>query len=216
MTFAEQLLVLALDPKTGKFHALPRKSLEIGLAGAFLIEMTFRNIIDSDAENVIVLQESYPQRPLLNSALQVVREGDKEVPLRKAIGRLALQGKLLVSKTLERLVEEEVLDKKDKVFFVRKLKAPVYPQADDRPRADVVNQIRSLVLNPEEIPSPEEAALLALVEACRLQRKIFTEEERDDFEARFQQLAAMDLVGIAIVDAVRAARDKELLDLAAD
>ncbi|WP_309381711.1 GOLPH3/VPS74 family protein [Cerasicoccus frondis] len=215
MTFAEQLLILALDPKTGKFHALPRKSLEIGLAGAFLLEMTFRNLIDSDAEKIIVLEENYPQRPLLNSALQVVREGDKEIPLRKAIGRLALQGTLLVSKTLEKLVDEEILEKKDKIFFVRKLKAPVYPQADERARADVIQQVRDLVLNPEEIPSPEEAALLALVEACRLQRKIFSEEERDEFESRFQQLAAMDLVGIAIVDAVRAARDKELLDLAA-
>jgi len=72
------------------------------------------------------------------------------------------------------------------------------------------------VLTPDEIPEPQEAALLALVEACRLQRKIFSEEERDQFEDRFQHLASMDLVGIAIVDAVRAARDKELLDLAAD
>ncbi|WP_309398777.1 GOLPH3/VPS74 family protein [Cerasicoccus maritimus] len=216
MTFAEQLLVLALDPKTGKFHALPRKSLEIGLAGAFLLEMTFRKIIDSDAEKIIVLQEAYPQRPLLNSALQVVREGDKEIPLRKAVGRLALQGNLLVSKTLESLVHEEILEKKDKIFFIKNRKAPIYPQADERMRADVIEQVRELVLNPDEIPSPEETALLALVEACRLQRKIFTEEERDEFEERFQQLASMDLVGIAIVDAVRAARDKELLDLAAE
>lgn len=216
MTFAEQLLVLALDPKTGKFHALPRKSLEIGLAGAFLLEMTFRKIVDSDAEKIIVLQETYPQRPLLNSALQVVREGDTEIPLRKAIGRLALQGNLLVSKTLETLVHEEILEKKDKIFFVKNRKTPIYPQADERMRADVIGQVRELVLNRDEIPSPEEAALLALVEACRLQRKIFTEEERDEYEDRFQQLASMDLVGIAIVDAVRAARDKELLDLAAE
>ncbi|GHB98283.1 GOLPH3/VPS74 family protein [Cerasicoccus arenae] len=215
MTFAEQLIILALDPKTGKFHALPRKSLEIGLAGAFLLELTFRNVIDSDANSIIILKEQYPQRPLLNSALQVVREGDKEIPFRKAIGRLALQGKLLVSKTLEHLVDEEVLDRKDKIFFIRR-DSPIYPQADDRLRQDVVKQIRDLVLDPEAIPAPEEAALLALVLACRLQRKIFTEEERDEFESRFQQLAGMDLVGIAIVDAVRAARDKELLDLAAD
>lgn len=215
MTFAEQLIILALDPKTGKFYALPRKSLEIGLAGAFLLELTFRNVVDSDAENLIILQEHYPQRPLLNSALQVVREGDKEVPLRKAIGRLALQGNLLVSKTLEHLVEEEILERKDKIFFIKR-DAPIYPAHDDRARRDVVDQIRALVLNPEEIPSPEEAALLALVEACRLQRKIFTEEEREQHEERFQHLASMDLVGIAIVDAVREARDKELLDLASD
>lgn len=215
MTFADQLIILALDPKTGKFHALPRKSLEIGLAGAFLLELTFRNVVDSDAENIIVLQEQYPQRPLLNSALQVIREGDNEVPLRKAIGRLALQGNLLVSKTLQHLVEEEILERKDKIFFIRR-DAPIYPSHDDRARRDVVEQIRALVLNPEEIPSPEEAALLALVEACRLQRKIFSEEEREKFEDRFQHLASMDLVGIAIVDAVRDARDKALLDLAAD
>ncbi len=215
MTFAEQLLILALDPKTGKFYALPRKSLEIGLAGAFLLEMTFRGLVDSDAEKLIVLKEAYPQRPLLNSALQVVREGDSQVPLRKAVGRLALQGNLLISKTLQGLVEDEVLDRKDKIFFVKRDR-PVYPQHDDRYRRDVVEQIRQLVLNPEEIPSPEEVALLALVEACRLQRKIFSEEEREQCEERFQHLASMDLVGIAIIAAVREARDKELLDLAAD
>lgn len=215
MTFAEQLIILALDPKTGKFHALPRKSLEIGLAGAFLLELTFRNIVDSDAEKLIILQEHYPQRPLLNSALQVVREGDKEVPLRQAIGRLALQGNLLISKTLEHLCTEEILDRKDRVFFIKRDR-PVYPSHDDRFRTDVVKQIRDLVLDPDAIPDPKECALLALVEACRLQRKIFTEEEREQFESRFQQLASMDLVGIAIVDAVREAREKDLLDLAAE
>ncbi|MEO0794353.1 MAG: GPP34 family phosphoprotein [Verrucomicrobiota bacterium] len=215
MTFAEQLLILALDPKTGKFHALPRKSLEIGLAGAFLLELTFRDLVDAEPEKVIVLKEHYPQRPLLNSALQVLREGDAEVPMRKAIARLALQGQVLVSKTLEKLVENGVLERKDKIFFVRR-DVPVFPQADDQAYRDVVKQIRDLVLDAEAIPSPEEAALLSLVEACRLQRKIFTEEERSHFESRFKQLAGMDLVGRGIVDAVRAVRDKELLEIAGE
>lgn len=215
MTFAEQITLLAIDPKTGKFHALPKRSLEIGLAGAFVLEMTFRGIIDADSEKIIVIEETVPNRPLLNSALQVLFEANREIPLQKAIARLALQGSMLVDRTLQRLVEQGVLERKDKVWFVTR-KQPVYTQADDEPYRETIRQIRQLVLDAEAIPSPKEAALLGLVNACRLQRTIFSEEERSNFENRFRQLGQMDLVGHAIVEAVRAAREKDLVELAGE
>jgi len=215
MTFAEQITLLAIDPKTGKFHALPKHSLEIGLAGAFVLELTFRGVVDADADDLVVIHERVPNRPLLDTALQVIRESGARGPLLKAIARLALQGPALIDRTLRRLVEQGVLERKDKVWFVRR-KQPVYPPADPAPYEQTVRQIRELVLDAEAIPSPKEAALLGLLNACRLQRTLFSEEERASFENRFRQLGNMDLVGHAIVNAVRAARDKDIIGLAAD
>lgn len=217
MTFAEQLILLTLSPKTGEFHALPRHSLPLGLAGAFLLEMAFRGVIDTDDEALVVLREQLPGRPLLETALQVVRgNNEREISLRRALGRLGLQGDRLLEQTLRRLVERGTLERRDKGLLFR-LKRPRFPHADDaQAYQDIVERIRALVLDPEGIPSPEEAALLGLARACRLQRTLFSEEERARCETRFRQLAEMDLVGRAIIETVRAARDKELLELASE
>lgn len=213
MTFAEQLVLLALDPESGKFRALPDNSLEIGLAGAFLLELTFRGAVDTDLERVIIRQPAVPQRPLLDAALQVVCAGGEDVSPQKAIARLALQAPRLLDKTLQRLVDRGAVERRDRQFFFRR-KQTQFPRVDARPYQDVVARVRELVLDPEAIPSPEEVATLALVDACRLQRVLFSERERAVNEARIQLLAGMDLVGRAVVETVRAARGKDLLRLA--
>ena len=46
LTFVEEIVLLALDDKSGKFVDLPPLALDQALAGAALLELAFQNRID--------------------------------------------------------------------------------------------------------------------------------------------------------------------------
>ena len=48
LTFPEEIVLLALDDKTGKFVDLPPLAMDQALAGAALLELAFQNRIDTD------------------------------------------------------------------------------------------------------------------------------------------------------------------------
>ncbi len=214
MTFAEELLLLALDPDTGKFHPLPRKSLELSLAGALLLELAFREVIDTDPGVVIVRKEQVKSSQFLDAALQTIREGQDRVPLQQALARLALQGHALIRRTLQRLVDQGVLSEKDDSFLW--IKRPLrHPLADGETYDNVVDRIRALALDPEEIPDPHDVVLVALSEGCKLHRLLFNVQEYAQCRERLKAIAAMDFVGQAIIEAVQTIGERSLLELAA-
>ncbi|MBC2594403.1 GPP34 family phosphoprotein [Ruficoccus amylovorans] len=214
MTFAEELILLALDPDTGKFQPLPRKSLELSLAGALLLEMAFHGIIDTEPGTVVVLEESVRRSQFLDAALQTIREGSDRIPLRQALARLGLQGNMLIGRTLRRLVDQGILSQKADSFLW--IKRPMrHPLADGELYDNVVDRIRALALDPEEIPSPHEVVLVALGEACKLHRFLFSVQEYAQCRERLKAIAAMDFVGQAIIEAVSSIGERSLLELAA-
>jgi hypothetical protein len=215
MTFAEELLLLALDPDTGKFHPLPRMSLELSLAGALLLELAFQEAIDTEPGTVVILKDRIKRSDFLDAALQTLRQGQDRIPLQQALARLGLQGHTLIRRTLQRLVGQGVLAEKDDSFLW--IKRPLrHPVAHGETYDNVVDRIRVLALDPEEIPEPHDVVLVALAEGCKLHRLLFTPEEYEQCRERLKMIAGMDFVGQAIVEAVHGIGDRSLLELAAD
>src|SRR5260370_7164286 len=73
LTFAEELLLLSHDEKTGHFHnmddAMP------ALAGAVLMELAIRDRIDTDLDKLIVVDATPTGEPVLDGILaQMVTE----------------------------------------------------------------------------------------------------------------------------------------------
>ena len=52
LTFAEELLLLALDDEKGVLVQMPIMSFEYGLVGAILMELALMNKIDTDLKNL--------------------------------------------------------------------------------------------------------------------------------------------------------------------
>ncbi|MDY6915534.1 MAG: GPP34 family phosphoprotein, partial [Candidatus Cloacimonadota bacterium] len=55
VTFAEELLLLALDDEEGKFYSMPFMTFEYALVGAILMELAIKNRIDTDLRHLILV-----------------------------------------------------------------------------------------------------------------------------------------------------------------
>jgi len=201
LTFVEEILLLMLDDQDGRLVDLPRSAMNGVIAGAVLMDLAMHDRIDSDLQELRVVDKTPTGDPLLDttlSSLSAAQEGRNSSAWVEEVARDADD---LREKALARLVSRGVLRKEEGrflwVFHTRR-----YPIIDDREQREVKARLRELVLG-TEIPDPRDVVLVCLVEAAGLWDLVLTESEQEKAADRIAQLRKMDLVGQAMTQVVR-------------
>lgn len=201
LTFAEEILLLALDDTEGTLRELPVLSLENALGAAVLMELAFLGRIDNDQKVLRVVDPRPTGDAVLDTALDDLRALAGDTPITDGLDTLFLRAGEIRSRILDRLVHKGVLRVEDRrilwVFAVRR-----YPKKEGKEVQEVRGRLRELLLS-DEIPDPRDAALVALVDACRLWDTVFSPEELDRVADRIRDVARLDLIGQATLQMIR-------------
>jgi hypothetical protein len=197
LRFAEEILLLALDEKTGRLHPLPERALEFALAGAVLMELAFLGRLDTDATQLMVLDTSSTGDVVLDEALKALPKTEPNLTIQKALARVALKAELLQKMLFDSLVRKGVLAKHEQKFLWM-LSERRYPVVDNREEREVRGRIRDVVLSPEMIPDPRDVVLIGLMDACDLSHVVFLPEELEKASDRIKQISRMDFIVQAI------------------
>ncbi len=213
LRFAEEILLLALDDKTGKLRSLPEPSLDVALAGAFLMELAFANRIDADPGVVKILDRSSTGDPVSDHALSLLPETRSTLPTTQAIALLALKASEQTGALFDSLVKRGILKRKGGGAFEWVLGERRYPMIDRKDVAEVRTRIRSVLLS-DTIPSPRDVVIVSLIDACDLYDAIFIRGERTRARQRASAVGQMDLIGREIATAAKAAQAQPLEELA--
>lgn len=204
LTFAEEILLLALDDETGKFVRMGTQGLGYPLAGAVLMDLALRSKIDADLEKVMVIDTGSTGEPLLDGPLAQIASSDQPYSARQWVGRLVPGAQEIEDAALDRLVERGILRCEDKkilwVFSERR-----YPTVDDTEEKEVKRRLVDILMS-DEIPTPRDVAMIALVDACDLLGAVLSAREVERVAPRVEQVRKLDLIGQAMTDAVRALR----------
>lgn len=201
LTFAEEILLLALDDETGRFVRMGTQGLGYPLAGAVLMDLALRGKIDADLEKVEVIDSSPTGEPLLDGPLERIASESEPFSAREWIGRLLPEAEAVEEGALSRLVERGVLRREEKrVLWVFKERR--YPMVDDTEEKEVKRRLVDLLLS-DEIPSPRDVALIALVDACDLLGTVLSAREVERVGPRVEQIRKLDLIGQAMTAAVQ-------------
>ncbi|WP_161946147.1 GOLPH3/VPS74 family protein [Desulfonatronum thiosulfatophilum] len=193
LTFAEEILLLALDDQNGKIKPLPPQALRYALVGALLTELALLDRIDTDLDALKVINTEPTGDELLDLVLERLASSRTECGTTYWLTELAWHMRDLQDHVLQQLVNKSVLKIEDRkilwVFAVRR-----YPLMDDREVKEVKSRLRELIMS-DNIPDPREAVLVSLVSACQLFDEIFTPEELNRLRPRIAELAKLDLIG---------------------
>ena len=94
LTFAEEILLLALDDETGKIGHLGPQGLHYPLAGAVLMDLALRLKIDADLDKLVVVDPTPTGEALLDGPLAEIQAqyGQDTIRLRLARGAADLAG----------------------------------------------------------------------------------------------------------------------------
>jgi golgi phosphoprotein 3 len=200
VTFAEEIMLLALDDERGEFRELPSSGLAFALAGALLMDLALRQRLDSDLRALTVVSDQPTGEPLLDPILAEVATGDVR-STRHWLRLLAGREQTIRTQVLDRLVERGILRRDaQRVFWAFSQRR--YPTVDGSERREVRTRLRHLLLS-EELPDPRDAALVGLVETCRLFDGVLSDDEVAASRTRIMTVARLDLIGQQVLRAVR-------------
>ena len=200
LRFAEEIMLLLLDDDGGEFVRVPEWSLQCALAGAVLMDLALENRIDTDLEQLILVDSTPVGDDLLDPTLARIAQATERHDTRYWIQHTAQHADRIRERVLERLVDRGILQRRDErllwVFQSRR-----YPVVDGKADREVKLRIMAVLLS-DEIPDPRDIVIVCLAEACGLFRELLSRRELEHATARIEQVRKLDLIGQAVSQAV--------------
>ncbi len=202
LTFVEEIALLALDDHSGAMLPMPPMAFSYALAGALICDLALLNRVDTDPQQLVVLDRTPAGDVLLDRALATIAAAPKPLPVASWLAILSEDYRNIETAALERLVARGILRREDKkilwVFGVRR-----YPTLDNQERTEVRTRLAALILG-NDLPDPRDAILISLLTACHLAAVIFPGPQFNARSERLATLAKMDLVGREVAAAIDA------------
>ncbi len=200
LTFVEEIVLLALDDKKGKFVDLPPLALDQALAGAALLELAFQNRIDTDLTHLTLVSDKATGDRMLDPILKEIVAAKDKKDAKYWVGVISADGEKIRDAALAKLVEKGVLKKEEKKFLWV-IPGRRYPMVQNQEEEEVRKRIRKVVVD-GEVPSPRDVVIVSLSSACQLLRTVFTDAELMQYSPRIAEVAKMDLIGRTVSKSV--------------
>ena len=194
LTFPEELLVLLVQERSGTFLPIGKYTLQRALISGALMDLALNDRIDTDPNQLMVINSAPAGASLLNSVLERIVSTEEIRDTAAWIETLTEeQGSGFHQRALANLVNRGVLEEREEtrflVFRVRRY------QVVDTGVVRFVKKRVTNVLFSDDVPDPRDIALICLVDACGLLQTVFGEAEIEMLMPRIEQLRKMDLIG---------------------
>ena len=203
LSLPQELVLMLLNEETGYFRQVVGWDLNCAIIGGVLAELSLRARIDTDMESLKLLDATPTGNPVLDPILEKIAEEPVEHNVQYWIERLVFRAPAIIDQTLERLVQLKILDYHDGEFWTLSRTAwqtELYSDSRQVTAAEFVETRVSRAIFDNEIPSPRDVIIIALLNTCDVLRFIFQLEEES--EERIKTICRMELIGRSIAEAV--------------
>ncbi|MCY3613705.1 MAG: cytochrome P450 [Bacteroidetes bacterium] len=204
ISFAEELILLMLDEKTGYLEVVPDWQFSCVLAGALISELAHKGRIDTDLESLYLVDSTPTGDELLDVTLRDIEKSEKVQDIQYWIERNAQRVDDIITTSFDRLVERHILVHELGGFFgLRRSvsRSGTYPSSDSSVRREAKTRILHIILH-NDIPDPRDAILIALVHTLGGFKLLLEEEDYEEVLDRIKLVSRLDVVGRKVAAAV--------------
>ncbi len=197
LTLLEELLILALNEKTGELHPIDAAALHRAAASSLLMELSLRGRIDYDLRDMFAVDPTPTGDDILDPVLRMIGQAPVLSPHSTIywLGKLSDEGKAIVEKGLARL---------EKNGYIRHAALGMFwmfslgsrPTVDEQKASEVKASLMDIVLG-DKIPAPRTALLAGLIDSCGLFGFLLSDDDSKAASARIAELSHMDLINQA-------------------
>ncbi len=198
LRLVEEIILLLLRDD-GRFVRTPNWSMDYAVAGAVLMDLAMENRIDTDLDNLILLDSTPLGDDLLDPTLAEIAEGEQR-DTRYWVEHTAEQAAVIRENAITRLVDIGILEREDD-HFLWVFRSRRYPVIDGKAEREVKLRIMGVLFS-EEIPYPRDIMLICLADACDIFRQILTARELTQASDRIEVVRRLDLIGQAMSKAI--------------
>jgi golgi phosphoprotein 3 len=198
---SQDLILLALNPETGKTRFSFYAALEYGLVGSLLLDLVLQGKLEIDNDNrVIGAISGNTGDEFLDRHLNEVLASSRPRTARFWITRWRRRYRWFQPVVLQNLVDLGVLERQEQ-RILGLFPTQRYFLTDESIQREIVQQVRAAVLEGIGLDS-RMAALISLMQASHLTDAVFRPEERPEARSRIRAIAEEELVGKAVSKAI--------------
>ena len=199
LRFVEEIILLLLHDDDGRFAHVPTWSVDYAIAGGVLMDLAMEDRIDTDLENLILLDATPVGDSLLDPTLAYIAAGEKQ-DARYWVERTAEQADRIREEALSRLVSHGILERQhDRFLWV--FRSRRYPTVEGTAEREVKLRIMGVLFS-DEIPDPRDVMIICLADACGIFEELLSRRELSQASARIEQVRKLDLIGQAMSQAI--------------
>ena len=204
LTIAEELVLLLLKEDDGSIGALASNwRLWCGFTGAILLDLSFKDKIDTDLEGLKLLDSTPTGDELLDPTLAEIAAESSVRTTRYWIEHLAPRTDAFVDNVLERLEARGILSQDSAGFW--SLNTTTNGSDASHTHEELNQQVRQRIRRAivgDELPDPHDVVLIGLLKSFDGFKSILTVDEQETAEDRIELLAGLDLFGQAILSSI--------------
>ncbi|MEA5574378.1 GOLPH3/VPS74 family protein [Calothrix sp. UHCC 0171] len=198
---SQDLILLALNPETGKTRFSWYAALEYGLVGSLLLDLVLQGKLEIDNDNrVIGAISGNTGDEFLDRHLNEVLASSRPRTARFWITLWRRRYRWFQPIVLQNLVNLGVLERQEQ-RILGLLPTQRYFLTDESVQREIVQQVRAAVLEGIGLDY-RMVALISLMQASHLTDAVFRPEERPEARSRIKAIAEGELVGKAVSKAI--------------
>lgn len=201
LRFAEEIMLLLLHDENGKFTRVPEWSLKYALSGGVLMDLALADRIDTDLEELILVDSTPTGDDLLDPTLADIAQAHQARSADFWVERVAERADEIRKVAVERLIERGIIEmEEDRVLWV--FRSRRYPVVDGKAEREVKLRIMEVLFS-DVVPDPRDVVIICLADACGLFPELLSKREAQLAQPRIDLVRRMDLIGRAVTAAIR-------------
>lgn len=200
LSMLEEAVLLAVDEASGGLRATRQHGAAYALVGAVFFDLALASRIDTDTDNIQILDHSPTGSPTLDRVLSAMAQRNDSTSVRDWIEAIYYRREDLEGEALAGLIRQGILrHEKSKRFWV--IDVERFPLIDNRPQQDVRLRLAEAILS-DTIPDTRDIMLVSIAEPCGLLGYFLTEAQMTSRRERIMTLCKLETISRKVAAAI--------------
>jgi Golgi phosphoprotein 3 len=202
LTMLEEVVLLAVDERTGRVRSTREFGASYALVGAVFFDLTLARKIDTDTENIQIVDTTPTGHPTLDRVLAQMAARPDLKTVSEWIEELFIQREDLEGEALRSLTERGILrHEQSKLLWV--IDVERFPMVDNKPQQHVKLRLANAILG-DDIPDTRDIMLVAIADLCGLLGYVLSDIELENRRERIRSLSRLETISRKVADAIHA------------
>jgi Golgi phosphoprotein 3 len=201
LTMLEEVVLLAVDEKTGRLRSTREFGTAYALVGAVFFDLALARKIDTDTESIQVVDTAPSGNPILDRMLARMAARRDLKTVRDWIEEMFLRRDDLEGEALQSLISRGILrHEQSKLLWIIDVES--FPMIDRKPQQHVKVRLARTILS-DTIPETRDIMLISIAEQCGLLGFVLSDSELGNRAQRIQMLCKLETISRQVGEAIR-------------
>jgi len=200
LSMLEEVVLLAVDERTGNLRSTREFGTAYALVGAVFFDLALARKIDTDTEAIRIIDTTPTGNATLDRVLAEMARRPNLTTVREWIEEIFHRRQDLEGEALASLIAQGILrHEKSKLLWI--IDVERFPVVDDSRQRHVKQRLQHAILS-DEIPDTRDIMLLSIAEPCGLLSYVLSDEQIEARKERIRALSNLETISRKVTAAI--------------